>query len=140
MTGKALVGRVSRTPWHFREGLEAALRAEPYTLAVTKPRTVLGMMVKELALDAARGEIKAVQLVLTELAADPEKGSQGRSQAHSEKPTCASAEETATGGSVPGRGFSKKGPDGTGPRRVGTPPKRWNLTLRRSGRRKVINR
>ena len=108
MTGKALVGRVSTTPRHFREGLEAALRAEPYTLAITKPRTVLGMMVKVLALEAARGEIKAVQLVLAELAADPEKGSQGRSQAHSQNPTCGSAAEPATGDCVAGRNLSKK--------------------------------
>ncbi|HEX4081046.1 MAG TPA: hypothetical protein VHX61_19455, partial [Rhizomicrobium sp.] len=39
---------------HFCDGLAAAVRAEPYPFATTKPRTMMGQMVRELVLDAAR--------------------------------------------------------------------------------------
>ena len=48
---------------HFCDGLEAALKAEPYPFATTKPRTMLGRMVRELVLDAARAKCAAIRLV-----------------------------------------------------------------------------
>lgn len=52
---------------HFCDGLAAALRAEPYAFATTKPRTMMGQMVRELALDAARAKCDAIKLVFAYL-------------------------------------------------------------------------
>ena len=48
---------------HFCDGLEAALKAKPYPFATTKPRTMMGQMVRELVLDAARAKCAAIKLV-----------------------------------------------------------------------------
>ena len=48
---------------HFREGLEAALMAEPEAFAATKPRTMMGLMVRELVCEAAHARCDAIRLV-----------------------------------------------------------------------------
>ena len=53
---------------HLKDGIEAALRAEPYFLAVTKTRTTLGLVIRELTLEAARGKVQMIRLMLTLLA------------------------------------------------------------------------
>jgi len=52
---------------HFCDGLAAALRAEPYPFATTKPRTMMGQTVRELVLDAARAKCDAIKLVFAYL-------------------------------------------------------------------------
>jgi hypothetical protein len=49
----------------FKEGIEAALRAEPYFLATTKTRTTLGWIIRELVLDAGRGKMTALKAMLS---------------------------------------------------------------------------
>ena len=48
---------------HFREGLEAGLKAEPEAFAATKPRTVMGLIVRELVCAAASARCDAIKLV-----------------------------------------------------------------------------
>jgi hypothetical protein len=48
---------------HFRDGLEAGLRAEPEAFAATKPRTMMGLMVRNLVCAAASARCDAVRLV-----------------------------------------------------------------------------
>jgi hypothetical protein len=48
---------------HFREGLEAALKAEPEAFKSTKPRTMMGLMVREVVCAAASARCDAVRLV-----------------------------------------------------------------------------
>ena len=55
----------------FREGIEAALAAEPYFLATTKTRTTLGWVVRELVLDAGRGKLEALKAMLVLLDREP---------------------------------------------------------------------
>ncbi|HEX4079023.1 MAG TPA: hypothetical protein VHX61_09145 [Rhizomicrobium sp.] len=52
---------------HFCDGLAAAVRAEPYPFATSKPRTMMGQMVRELVLDAARAKCDAIKLVFAYL-------------------------------------------------------------------------
>lgn len=52
---------------HFCDGLAAAVRVEPYPFATTKPRTMMGQMVRELVLDAARAKCDAIKLVFVYL-------------------------------------------------------------------------
>jgi len=49
---------------HLRDGIEAALRANAETLANCKPRTVLGLIVRGLVLEAGNGKMTALKLVL----------------------------------------------------------------------------
>src|SRR5437764_15337527 len=53
---------------HLKDGIEAALPAEPYFLAVTKTRTTLGLVIRELTLEAARGKVQMIRLMLALLA------------------------------------------------------------------------
>jgi hypothetical protein len=53
---------------HLKEGIEAALRCEPYFLAVTKTRTALGLVIRELVLEAGRGKVQTIRLMLALLA------------------------------------------------------------------------
>jgi hypothetical protein len=48
---------------HFCDGLEAALKAEPDSLAATKPRTTMGLMVQNLVLEASRARPEQIKLV-----------------------------------------------------------------------------
>jgi hypothetical protein len=50
---------------HFREGLEAGLRAEPESFRSTRPRTMLSLMVRELVCAAASSRCDAIRLVFT---------------------------------------------------------------------------
>jgi hypothetical protein len=52
---------------HFCDGLAAAVKAEPYPFATTKPRTMMGQMVRELVLEAARAKCDAIKLVFAYL-------------------------------------------------------------------------
>lgn len=64
MTQLALAGRQRPLRVHLREGMEAALKAEPHALAAADPRTLLGMVIRELGFEAARGKTPAVKLML----------------------------------------------------------------------------
>jgi len=48
---------------HFREGLEAGLKAEPKAFAATNPRTMLGLIVREIVCAAAGARCDAIRLV-----------------------------------------------------------------------------
>lgn len=48
---------------HFREGLEAGLKAGPEAFAATKPRTMMGLIVRELVCAAASARCDAIRLV-----------------------------------------------------------------------------
>lgn len=48
---------------HFRDGLEAGLKAEPEAFAATKPRTMMGLIVRELVCAAANARCDAIRLV-----------------------------------------------------------------------------
>ncbi len=48
---------------HFREGLEAGLKAEPEAFAATKPRTMMGLMVRQLVWEASHARCDAIKLV-----------------------------------------------------------------------------
>lgn len=48
---------------HFREGLEFGLKAEPEAFAATKPRTMMGLIVRELVCAAASARCDAIRLV-----------------------------------------------------------------------------
>ncbi len=52
---------------HFCEGIEAAVKAEPKSFAATKPRTMMGLMVRELVGAAAAARCDAIKLVMTYL-------------------------------------------------------------------------
>ncbi|HEX4079990.1 MAG TPA: hypothetical protein VHX61_14085 [Rhizomicrobium sp.] len=67
--GRPLPGQKRRRTLkqHFCDGLAAAVRAEPYPFATTKPRTMMGQMVRELVLDAARAKCGAIKLVFVYL-------------------------------------------------------------------------
>jgi len=49
---------------HFCEGIEAAVKAEPSAFVATKPRTMLGLMVRELVRGAASGRCDQIKLVV----------------------------------------------------------------------------
>lgn len=49
---------------HFRDGIEAALRADPEALTACKPRTQLGVVVRALVQEAGRGKTTAVRQML----------------------------------------------------------------------------
>ena len=48
---------------HFREGIEAGLRAEPEVFHNTKPRTVMSQIVRELVCAATKARCDAIKLV-----------------------------------------------------------------------------
>jgi hypothetical protein len=79
---------------HFCDGLEAAVKAEPYPFATTKPRTILGLMVRELVLDAARAKCAAIKLVFDYL----DQAERERTQAETD-----GAEHGSQGNPEPGR-------------------------------------
>ncbi|HEX4078703.1 MAG TPA: hypothetical protein VHX61_07505 [Rhizomicrobium sp.] len=55
---------VRKTPrQHFCDGLEAALKGEPDSVAATRPRTMLGLMVQNLVLEASRARPEQIKLV-----------------------------------------------------------------------------
>jgi hypothetical protein len=49
---------------HLRDGMEAALRADSEMLAHRKPRTGLGFIVRALVLEAGKGTMAAVKMIL----------------------------------------------------------------------------
>jgi hypothetical protein len=51
----------------FSEGIEAAVKAEPKAFTTTRPRTMMGLMVRELVCAAASARCDAVKLVITYL-------------------------------------------------------------------------
>jgi hypothetical protein len=50
---------------HFCDGLRAGLKAEPVAFAATKPRTMMGLMVRSLVCAAADARCDAVRLVFS---------------------------------------------------------------------------
>jgi hypothetical protein len=48
---------------HFCDGLGAGLKADPEAFAATKPRTMMGLMVRELVCEAAHARCDAIKLV-----------------------------------------------------------------------------
>ena len=52
---------------HFCDGIEAAVKAEPVAFKSTKPRTMLGLMVRELVSAASRARCDCIKLVATYL-------------------------------------------------------------------------
>ncbi|HEX3664089.1 MAG TPA: hypothetical protein VHU23_02525 [Rhizomicrobium sp.] len=50
---------------HFCDGLRAGLKAEPQAFAATKPRTMMGLMVRNLVCAAADARCDAVKLVFS---------------------------------------------------------------------------
>ncbi|HEX3664762.1 MAG TPA: hypothetical protein VHU23_05995 [Rhizomicrobium sp.] len=49
---------------HFCDGIEAAVKAEPEAFIATRPRTMLGLMVRELVRGAGRGRCDQIRLVV----------------------------------------------------------------------------
>jgi hypothetical protein len=49
---------------HFCDGIEAAVKAEPSAFMATRPRTMLGLMVRELVRGAAGGRCDQIKLVI----------------------------------------------------------------------------
>jgi hypothetical protein len=50
---------------HFCDGIEAAVKAEPDAFKSTRPRTMLGLMVRELVSAAARARCDCIKVVVT---------------------------------------------------------------------------
>jgi hypothetical protein len=65
---------------HFRDGLEAALKAEPEAFAATKPRTMMGLMIREVVCGAASARCDAIRLVFSYV----DEGGFSRAEAESE--------------------------------------------------------
>lgn len=57
-------GKARSIQAHFREGLEAALRADPRLLAECEPKTGAGTVVRSLVLEAGQGKTPALKLML----------------------------------------------------------------------------
>ena len=74
---------------HFCEGIEAAVKAEPVAFQSTKPKTMMGLIVRELVSAAATARCDAIKNVMTYLdeaemrRSAAEIDSQGISEAHS---------------------------------------------------------
>ena len=49
----------------FKDGIEAALRAEPGFLATTDTRTAMGRIIRELVLEAGRGKMTPLKVMLS---------------------------------------------------------------------------
>jgi hypothetical protein len=60
-------GRRKSLRRRFCEGIEAAVKAEPKAFAATKPRTMMGLMVRELVCAAASARCDAIKLVIAYL-------------------------------------------------------------------------
>jgi len=85
---------------HLRDGIEAALYADPEVLANCKPRTCLGLIVRRLVLEAGERKMTAFKLImqlLEEKAEDEGSNSlqQGISQGVLKKAASEAAEQTA---------------------------------------------
>jgi hypothetical protein len=66
----AMAERGPRIPLrqHLRTGIEAALNADPLALSASQCRTVLGLIVRSLVLEAACGRMAAIKVMLSLLA------------------------------------------------------------------------
>jgi hypothetical protein len=65
MTEKPSPPRRRPVRLHFRNGVEAALRADPRALAACEPRTGLGVVVRALVQEAGRGKTAALRELLS---------------------------------------------------------------------------